>query len=156
MLAASTYDSGTAPATGHHASMDIPEALEFVRRHHNAVLATTRADGSPQLSPVTVGVDEAGHVIISTRETAAKTRNLRRDPRAFLCVITQRFYGEWVQLSGTAEIVSLPEAMEGLVGYYRGISGEHPDWDEYREAMRSEQRVLVRITPTSAGPNTGG
>jgi PPOX class probable F420-dependent enzyme len=136
--------------------MDIPEALEFVRHNHNAVLATTRTDGSPQLSPVTVGVDDAGRILVSTRETAVKTRNLRRDPRAVLCVVTQRFYGDWVQLTGTAEVVSLPAAMEGLVDYYRGISGEHPDWDEYREAMRSERRVLVRITPTSAGPNISG
>jgi PPOX class probable F420-dependent enzyme len=136
--------------------MDIAEALEFVRHNHNAVLATTRADGSPQLSPVTVGTDDGGHIVISTRETAIKTRNLRRDPRAVLCVVTQRFYGPWVQLTGTAEILSLPEAMEPLVEYYRGISGEHPDWDGYRAAMRSEQRVLVRITPTAAGPNVSG
>jgi len=136
--------------------MDIAEALEFVRTNHNAVLATTRADGSPQLSPVAVGVDDSGRILVSTRETAVKTRNLRRDPRAVLCVVTQRFYGPWVQLSGTAEILSLPEAMEPLVDYYRGISGEHPDWDDYREAMRSERRVLVRITPTAAGPNVSG
>ena len=136
--------------------MDIPEALEFVRHHHNAVLATMRADGTPQLSPVTVGVDDGGRIVISTRETAVKTRNLRRDPRAVLCVITQRFYGDWVQVSGTADILSLPEAMEPLVDYYRGIAGEHPDWDEYREAMRAQQRVLVRITPTAAGPNVSG
>ena len=136
--------------------MDIPEAVEFVRHNHNAVLATTRSDGSPQLSPVTAGVDDAGRIIVSTREPAMKTRNLRRDPRAVLCVVTERFYGPWVQLSGTAEILSLPEAMEPLVEYYRGVSGEHPDWDEYREAMRSQQRVLVRITATSAGPNVSG
>jgi PPOX class probable F420-dependent enzyme len=136
--------------------MDIPEAVEFVRHNHNAVLATTRADASPQLSPVTVGVDDSGHIVISTRETAVKTRNLRRDPRAVLCVVTERFYGSWVQVTGTAEILSLPEAMEPLVDYYREISGEHPDWDEYREAMRSQQRVLVRITPTAAGPNVSG
>jgi PPOX class probable F420-dependent enzyme len=136
--------------------MDIPEALEFVRHNHNAVLATARADGSPQLSPVTVGVDGGDRIVISTRETAVKTRNLRRDPRAVLCVFTQRFYGPWVQVTGTAEIISLPEAMEPLVEYYRGVSGEHPDWDEYRAAMRSEQRVVVRITPTAAGPNVSG
>jgi PPOX class probable F420-dependent enzyme len=136
--------------------MDIPEAVEFVRHNHNAVLATTRADASPQLSPVTVGVDDSGHIVISTRETAVKTRNLRRDPRAVLCVVTERFYGSWVQVTGTAEILSLPEVMEPLVDYYREISGEHPDWDEYREAMRSQQRVLVRITPTAAGPNVSG
>ncbi len=101
-------------------------------------------------------MDDEGRIIVSTRETAVKTRNLRRDPRAVLCVITQRFYGDWVQVSGTADILSLPEAMEPLVDYYRGIAGEHPDWDEYREAMRAQQRVLVRIAPTAAGPNVSG
>jgi PPOX class probable F420-dependent enzyme len=137
-------------------SMDIPQALEFLRGNHHAVLATTRADGSPQLSPVLVGVDADGRLLVSTREAAMKTRNLRRDPRAWVCAFTARFIGSWVQVGGTAQIVSLPEAMDGLVEYYRGISGEHPDWDEYRRAMRAERRVLVRITPTSAGPTVSG
>src|SRR5437763_8884033 len=118
--------------------MDIPHALEFLRRHHHAVLATTRADSSPQLSPVAVGVDADDRVVISTRETAIKTRNLRRDPRAWVCAFSDRFFGPWVQVSGTAEVVPLPEAMEGLVDYYRGISGEHPDWGDYRRAMQAE------------------
>jgi PPOX class probable F420-dependent enzyme len=133
-------------------AVDIAEALEFARVNHRAVLATMRADGSPQLSPVTVGVDDKGRLEISTRETTVKTRNLRRTPRAWLCILTTRFFGEWVQVSGDVEIVPLPEAMELLVDYYRRISGEHPDWDEYRAAMRRDQRCLVRITPTRAGP----
>jgi PPOX class probable F420-dependent enzyme len=137
-------------------AMDIPQALEFLRRHHHAVLATTRSDSSPQLSPVLVAVDADDRLLISTRETAVKTRNLRRDPRAYVCAFTDRFYGSWVQVSGTAQLVSLPEAMDGLVEYYRRISGEHPDWDDYRRAMQTERRVLVRITPTSAGPNVSG
>ena len=136
--------------------MDIPEALSFVRDHHHAVLATTRQDGSPQLSPVSVAVDDAGRVVISSRETAVKTRNLRRDPRAFLCVFTDRFFGEWVQVNGTADVLSLPDAMEPLVTYYRSVAGEHPDWAEYRAAMTEQRRVLLRITPLSAGPNVSG
>jgi PPOX class probable F420-dependent enzyme len=136
--------------------MDIPQALDFLRTNHRAVLATTRADGSPQLSPVTVGVDADGLVVVSTRETAAKTRNLRRDPRAWVCGFSDRFFGPWVQVAGTTEIVSLPAAMDGLVAYYRSIAGEHPDWDDYRRAMTAERRVLLRITPTSAGPNVSG
>jgi PPOX class probable F420-dependent enzyme len=136
--------------------MDIPEALDFLRANHHAVLATTRADGSPQLSPVGVGVDADGLIVISTRETAVKIRNLRRDPRAYVCVFTDRFFGPWVQVGGTAEVVSLPAAMAGLVGYYRSVAGEHPDWDEYRRAMTAERRVLLRITPTSAGPTVSG
>jgi len=136
--------------------MDIPQALDFLRANHHAVLATTRRDSSPQLSPVGVGVDADGLIVISSRETAVKTRNLRRDPRAYVCVFTDRFFGPWVQIGGTAEVVSLPDAMEGLVGYYRSVAGEHPDWDDYRRAMTAERRVLLRITPTSAGPDVSG
>jgi PPOX class probable F420-dependent enzyme len=136
--------------------MDIPQALEFLRRNHHAVLATTRSDASPQLSPVLVGVDADGRLVVSTREAAMKTRNLRRDPRAWICAFSDRFFGRWVQVSGTAQVVSLPDAMDGLVEYYRGISGEHPDWDDYRRAMQAERRVLVRITPTWAGPTVSG
>ncbi len=136
--------------------MDLESAREFMRIHHRAVLATTRSDGRPQLSPVTVGVDDGGRVLISTRETAIKTRNLARDPRASLCVMTDRFFGEWIQAEGTAEIVHLPEAMDLLVDYYRRVSGEHPDWDDYRSAMVRDLRVIVAITLTRAGPDHSG
>jgi PPOX class probable F420-dependent enzyme len=136
--------------------VDPQHVSDFARSHHRAVLATTRADGRPQLSPVTVGADAEGHLVISTRETAVKARNLSRDPRASLCLMNDRFFGEWLQAEGTAEIIRLPEAMDLLVDYYRQISGEHPDWDDYREAMRRERRVLVRITVTRAGPDTSG
>jgi PPOX class probable F420-dependent enzyme len=136
--------------------MDIDEALEYVRTHHHAVLATLKMDGSPQLSPVTTGVDAAGRVIISTRQTAYKVKHLRRDPRVWLCAFPDDFYGRWVQLEGTAEILDLPEAMDGLITYYRDISGEHPDWDDYRAAMEREQRVLLRITVSKAGPDVIG
>jgi len=136
--------------------MQLERAREFMRVHHRAVLATRRSDGLPQLSPVTVGVAEDGRVAISTRETAMKTKNLARDPHASLCVMTDRFFGEWVQAEGTAEIIHLPEAMEMLVDYYRRISGEHPDWEDYRNAMRRDRRVIVAITLTRAGPDRGG
>ncbi len=136
--------------------MDIDAALEFVREQHHAVLGTLKGDGTPQLSPVTVGVDDAGHVVISTRQTAYKVRNVRRDPRVWLCAFPDTFFGRWVQIEGTADIVELPEAMEGLVDYYRRISGEHPDWDEYRAAMQAQQRVLLRISIGKAGPDVSG
>ena len=136
--------------------MDIDAALDFVRTRHHGVLSTLKGDGTPQLSPVTVGVDASGHVVISTRQPAYKVRNIRRDPRVWLCVFPDRFYGEWVQLEGTAAIVELPEAMGGLVDYYRGISGEHPDWDDYRAAMERERRVLLRVTISKAGPDVSG
>jgi PPOX class probable F420-dependent enzyme len=136
--------------------MDLEQAREFLRANHRAVLATARADGRPQLSPITCGVDDAGLVIISTRETAVKTRNLRRNPAASLCVFTDRFFGQWVQVDGTAEIISLPAAMDLLIDYYRRISGEHPDWADYRAAMNRERRCVVRITITRAGPDIAG
>jgi PPOX class probable F420-dependent enzyme len=132
--------------------MSPDEAGEFVASNHRAVLITRRSGGGLQTSPVLVGVDEEGKVVISTREGASKTRNLRRDPRVVLCVLSDDFFGRWMRIDGTAQVVSLPQAMEGLVDYYRGISGEHPDWDEYRRAMQHEQRVLVRVLIDAAGP----
>jgi PPOX class probable F420-dependent enzyme len=136
--------------------VQVDEALAYLRENHHAVLATLRSDGAPQLSPVAAGVDAAGRVVVSTRETAFKTRNLRRDPRAWLCVFPDRFFGPWVQVEGPVEIVSLPDAMEPLVDYYRSVAGEHADWDDYRAAMEREQRVLVRLTPERVGPKRSG
>jgi PPOX class probable F420-dependent enzyme len=136
--------------------VDIEAAMRFVAENHRAVLATRRRDDSPQLSPVTVGADDGGKLVVSSRETAIKVKNLRRDPRASVCVMNDSFYGPWVQVDGTAEVVSLPEAMDGLVAYYRQIAGEHPDWDDYRAAMQREQRVLISITPERAGPSISG
>jgi PPOX class probable F420-dependent enzyme len=136
--------------------MDLEDAREFMRANHRAVLATSRSDGRPQLSPVAVGVAGDGRVLISTRETALKTKNLARNPNASLCVMNDQFYGQWIQAEGTAEIIHLPEAMDLLVDYYRRVSGEHPDWDDYREAMRRDQRVIVVITLTRAGPDRSG
>ena len=136
--------------------MELDAARQHVRENSHAVLATRRKDGTPQLSPVGATVDDEGRVVVSSRETAYKVKNLRRSPTAWLCVFPDAFYGPWVQVEGTAEIVSLPEAMEPLVDYYRRIGGEHPDWDEYRQAMQDEQRCLIRISPTRAGPDRAG
>ena len=136
--------------------MDRDAAREFIRHNHHAVLATTRSDGEPQLSPVAVGVDEDGAVVVSTRQTAVKATNLRRRPRASVVVMNDRFFGDWVQVEGPVEIVPLPEAMDGLIAYYRQLSGEHPDWDDYRAAMEREQRVLLRLTIERAGPDVSG
>ncbi len=136
--------------------MDLDRAREFVRTHHHAVMSTYRADGRPQLSPVACGVDAQGHVVVSTRETAVKTLNLRRDPRVSLCVLSEGFFGDWIQIDGHATVVSLPEAMDPLVDYYRTVSGEHPDWDDYRAAMVRDRRVIVRIELERAGPDRAG
>ena len=136
--------------------MDLDAALDHVRRHSHAVLATHRRDGTPQLSPVAATVDAQGRVVVSSRETAYKVKNLRRDPRAWLCVFPDAFYGPWVQVEGDVQILSLPEAMEPLVEYYRAVAGEHPDWQEYRHAMVAEQRCLIRLDLTRAGPDRAG
>jgi PPOX class probable F420-dependent enzyme len=136
--------------------MDVATALDFVREHHRGVLATVRRDGRPQMSPIAASVDADGLVAISSRETAIKVKNLRRDPRASLCAFNDGFFGDWVQLDGTAEILSLPDAMEPLVEYYRSLSGEHPDWDDYRATMERDQRLLIRIRVERAGPNVAG
>jgi PPOX class probable F420-dependent enzyme len=136
--------------------MDLDRARDYIRSHHHAIMATTRADGRPQMSPVACGVDAGGSVVVSTRETALKTRNLRRDPRVSLCVFTDAFFGEWVQVDGIATVVSLPDAMEPLVDYYRSVAGEHPDWDDYRAAMERERRVIVEIALERAGPDHAG
>jgi PPOX class probable F420-dependent enzyme len=136
--------------------VEIARATDFLSRNPRAVLATLRADGRPQLSPIVAAVDDDGRVLISTRETAVKAKNLARDPRASLCVLTERFFGEWVQAEGTAELIHLPEALPILEDYYRRISGEHPDWEEYREAMREERRLVLRIALDRAGPDVSG
>ncbi len=136
--------------------MDLDDARAFVREHSNAVLATLRHDGTPQMSPINVAVDGEGRFVISSRETAYKVKNLRREPRAWLCVLPDGFYGQWVFVEGSVDIQSLPDAMEPLVDYYRTLSGEHPDWDDYRAAMTRDQRCLIRISATRAGPDREG
>jgi PPOX class probable F420-dependent enzyme len=137
--------------------VDAGEALEFLAQHHRGVLATHRQSGGIQLSPVSPGVDEARRVIITSRDTAYKIKNLRRDPRASLCVFTDAFHGlGWVQIDGRAEILSLPGAMEPLIDWHRRVKGEHRDWDEYRRTMEAQRRVLLRIIVEHAGPDKKG
>ncbi|MFD1831939.1 MULTISPECIES: PPOX class F420-dependent oxidoreductase [Streptomyces] len=135
----------------------LDELLEFVRPRHRAILFTRRADGSPQGSPVSCGVDGGGRIVVSTYPERAKTRNARRDPSVGVIVLSDDWNGPWVQVDGTAEVLDVPEAVEPLVEYYRSIAGEHPDWDEYREAMVRQGKSLLRITPVRWGPvATGG
>jgi PPOX class probable F420-dependent enzyme len=136
--------------------MELKQARDVLRGQHRAVLATYRRDGSPQLSPVSVALDADGSPVISSRQTAYKVRNLRRDPRAYLCVLPDAFFGRWVQVDGRITVIDLPEAMEPLIDYYRRISGEHPDWDDYRAAMVRDRRVLLRMAIDRAGPDKSG
>lgn len=137
--------------------VELPELLEFIRPRHRMILLTYRQDGRPQASPVAGGVDQDGRIVISTYPERAKSANVRRTPRASVVVLSDEWNGAWVQVDGEAEVLDMPEALEPLVDYFRCISGEHPDWDEYREAMRRQDKSLIRITPTSWGPTaTGG
>jgi len=136
--------------------MDISQALDFIRANSQSVLATTRRDGRPQLSPVNVVVNDTGQVVLSSRRTAIKVKTLQREPHAAVCVMTDAFYGQWCQVEGPVTVVELPEAMDGLVDYYRRASGEHPDWDDYRAAMVRDQRVLIVIDVERAGPSVSG
>ena len=133
------------------------ELFEFVSPRHTGVLSTFRRDGRPQLSPVTMGVDPHDRIVVSSYPERAKVRNARRDPRTSMCVLSEDFGGPWVQVDGMAEVLDLPEALEPLVEYFRAISGEHPDWDEYRDAMQRQGKALLRITVEQWGPiATGG
>lgn len=136
--------------------MDLEDARRFLREHHRGVLATRREGGAIQQSPVLVNVDAEGRAIVSSRETAFKTRNLRRDPWAQVCVFTDRFFGRWIFAEGRAEVLSLPEAMDPLIDYYTRFPDPNPDWDDYRERMRRERRVLLRIVLEHAGPDRQG
>lgn len=142
-------------ATNEHADHD--RLVDFLRTRHRVILVTTRADGRPQTSPVTAGVDSEGRVVISTYPQRAKVRNVRRTPQVSLCVLSDDWNDPWVQVDGTAEVLDLPDSVEPLVEYFRSISGEHPNWDEYREAMRKQGKSLIRVTPERWGPiATGG
>jgi len=139
--------------------VDRDQLLDFVRPRHQMTLLTLRRDGRPQVSPVTGGVDAEGRLVISTYPERAKAVNLRRDPRATVLVHSDEWNGPYVQVDGTAEVLDMPsqEAEDALVEYFRCISGEHPDWEEYRQAMRKQGKSLVRVTPESWGPvATGG
>ncbi len=152
--------SDTVSRVARPTALDVPvdrAALEeFIRPRHHGILSTERRDGTPQLSPVTMGVDPLGPILVARYPERAKVRNLRRCPRAAICVLSDDFGGEWVQLSGPASVEDVPEALEGLVAYFRSISGEHPDWAEYRQAMIDQGKVLIRLVPDRWGPVSRG
>jgi PPOX class probable F420-dependent enzyme len=136
--------------------MDLDQARTFIKQNPRSVLATRRKDGRPQMTPIVAALDDEGRLMISSRATAYKTRNIRRDPRVSVMFQTNQFFGGHVQVDGTAEVIALPDAMDLLVDYYKRLSGEHPDWDEYRTAMEAERRVLILVTIERAGPDRSG
>ncbi|MCX5082697.1 PPOX class F420-dependent oxidoreductase [Streptomyces sp. NBC_00401] len=146
-----------APSIATNTRVSLDELLDFVRPRHRALLLTARADGAPQASPLTCGVDDSGRIVVSTYPERAKTRNAKRNPRVSVVVLSDDWNGPWVQIDGTAEVIDSPESVEPLVEYFRNISGEHPDWDEYRAAMLKQGKSIIRITPERWGPvATGG
>ncbi|GGV49123.1 PPOX class F420-dependent enzyme [Streptomyces longisporoflavus] len=146
-----------APNIATNTTVSLDELLDFVRPRHRAILLTGRSDGTPQGSPLTCGVDDSGRIVVSTYPERAKTRNAKRNPRVSIIVLSDEWNGPWVQIDGTAEVIDSPDSVEPLVEYFRNISGEHPDWDEYREAMVKQGKSIIRITPERWGPvATGG
>ena len=145
------------PNIATNTEVDRDGLVDFVRPRHRMVVVTRRRDGGPQLSPVTGGVDDQGRIVVATYPERAKAANARREPSATVLVLSDEWNGPWVQVDGTAEVIDVPDAVEPLVDYFRSISGEHPDWDEYREAMIRQGKSLLRITPERWGPvATGG
>ncbi|CAM5266946.1 PPOX class F420-dependent oxidoreductase [Streptomyces xanthochromogenes] len=144
------------PSIASNTPVELDQLLEFVRSRHRAILLTRRADGDPQGSPLTCGVDAEGRLVMSTYPERAKTRNARRDERVSVIVLSDEWNGPWVQIDGTAEVIDAPESVEPLVDYFRSISGEHPDWDEYRAAMLKQGKSLIRVTPVRWSPVAKG
>src|ERR1043165_3440479 len=146
-----------APNIATNTRVSLDELLDFVRPRHRALLITARADGTPQASPLTCGVDGDGRIVMSTYPERAKTRNAKREPRVSVLVLSDEWNGPWVQGDGAAEVIDAPDSVEPLVEYFRNISGEHPDWDEYRTAMVEQGKSIIRVTPERWGPvATGG
>ena len=138
-------------------TVDRAGLVEFLRDRHHMILLTHRADGSVQGSPVAAGVDGEGRIVVSTYPERAKARNVARHGTASVITLSEDFNGAWVQVDGDAELITLPDAVEPLVEYFRAIAGEHPDWDEYRQAMVTQGKALIRLTPQRWGPiATGG
>lgn len=138
-------------------TVDRARLLEFLRPRHRVILLTPRTDGGWQGSPVAAGVDGAGRIVVATYPERAKSTNVARHGRAAAVVLSDDFDGPWVQVEGPAELLTLPAAVEPLVEYFRSISGEHPDWEEYRSAMTAQGKALIRLTPQRWGPiATGG
>jgi PPOX class probable F420-dependent enzyme len=146
-----------APSIATAERVDRPRLLEFLRPRHRGILVTNRRDGRPQLSPVSCGLDPQGRLVVASYPQRAKTRNARRDARVSMCVLSDDWNGPYVQVDGVAEVLDVPEALDAFVDYYRGIAGEHPDWQEYREAMVRQNKSLIRIDIEQWGPiATGG
>lgn len=137
-------------------SVDRAALVEFLSTRHRAILLTTKADGGPQLSPVTCGVDAEGRLVVSTYPKRAKVVNVKRNPAVSACILSDEWNDQWVQIDGTAEVLDTPDSVEPLVDYFRSISGEHPDWDEYREAMVKQGKSIIRVTIESWGPLAKG
>lgn len=123
---------------------------------HRWVLATTRADGRPQMSLVTGGLTSDGRLAISSYPERAKVKNIRHNPLVSVAVMGEAFNDSWVQIDGAAEVLDLPEAGDAFVEYYRSISGEHPDWDEYRQAMADQGKCMIMVEPTRWSPVSKG
>ncbi len=136
--------------------VDRDELAGHVAGRHRWVLATMRKDGRPQMSLVTGGMTADGSLAISTYPSRVKAKNIRANAEVSVAVMGERFNDAWVQIDGLATVLDLPEASDAFVEYYRCISGEHDDWDEYRQAMVDQGKCMIVIEPTRWSPVSKG
>ena len=139
-----------------HIDLDRAALVEHLAGRNHWVLSTTRADGRPQMSLVTGGMTAAGQLAISTYPIRAKAGNARRNPLVSVAVMGEQFNDAWIQIDGIATVLDMPDAGDAFVEYYRCISGEHPDWDEYRQAMVDQGKCMIMIEPTRWSPLSKG
>ena len=135
--------------------MEIADAQKFIKDNHRACIAVRQKDGWPQMTLVTPGIDAAGRVILTSRGTTYKVKHLRRDPKVSMLIFGEQFSGsKFVQIHGSAEIVDLPQAMDGLIDWYKTVRGEHKNWEDYKKQVTDEKRVLIRINIEKVGPQS--
>ena len=134
--------------------MELADAIEYARQHRQGVIVAIKSDGRPQLSNIVYGVDDDGTIRISATADRAKTKNLQRDGRASLYVTADDF-GSYCVIEGDVGVTPVTTepgdaTSDALVAYYRSLAGEHPDWDDYRQAMVDEGRLMLLLRPHRA------
>ncbi len=137
--------------------MEIADAQKFLRDNHHGVLVTRKKDSSLQMTLVSPVIDDEGKVIITSRESTYKVKNIKRNPQISLLVYGDQFNGSnYIQIDGRAEIIPLPQAMDIVLDWHRQIRGVPANWDEIREKTKTERRIAMRVTIERVGPQNKG
>lgn len=133
--------------------MEIADAQEFLKQNHRGVLVARKKDGSLQMALVSPTIDADGKVIITSRDSTYKVKNIRRNPQISLLVFGEQFNGsKYIQIEGKAEIIEHPRAMDIVLDWHRQIRGEPADWEEVRKKTLAEGRIAMRVTIEKVGP----